>query len=262
LMNDDTIADPQLLANHLKIQQEKKSEKWAVLGAFRPSEESVHRPLCCWINHSSFLFPQNTLQSGAHRQSAYFITCNLSLRRAVLLEAGNFDAAFRVAEDTEMGTRLAQRGYGVWFEPELQATHEHGPFTANDLVRRARAYGEADWKLFRKHPELLGDGRGPFGLLRERDIARLRENVERNREAVAVAFTALQKTEQVEMKPLFEKRADGGSAAEELWRQLGKVVPLVYWQYLFDSFLAARQRDLAASESMGTTATAQFTAVR
>jgi len=244
-LNDDSIAGPQLLTEHLQAQREGKHEKYAVLGAFRPSEESTRRPLSCWINHSPFLFPQNGLKPGAYRECAYFITCNLSIARDALLEAGNFDPAFRVAEDTELGARLVQRGYAVWFHPAALAWHEHPQFDVNDLVRRARVYGQADWQLFQKHPHLLGTGAGPFGLLRDSDIAELQRNIAKNREAVAIGFSALQKLDQLATAPLFEKRPDGSMPAEQLWAQLSKVVPLVYWQYLFESFLAARSASLA-----------------
>jgi GT2 family glycosyltransferase/glycosyltransferase involved in cell wall biosynthesis/protein-L-isoaspartate O-methyltransferase len=249
LLNDDTIAGPQLLSEHLRAHRESKNEKVAILGAFRPSEESTRRPLSCWINHSPFLFPQNNLQPGGYREAAFFITCNLSLRRDAILEAGNFDPEFRVAEDTELGARLMPRGYSVWFHPAALAWHEHPQFDVNDLVRRARIYGDADWKLFAKHPQLLGTGAGPFGLLRDSDIALLRSNIENNREAVAIGFSALQKLDQLATAPLFQKRPDGSMPAEQLWAQLSKVVPLVYWQYLFESFLAARSAALAQLSS-------------
>ena len=251
LLNDDTIAGPKLLTEHSQAHRERKSGKFAVLGAFRPSEESTRRPLACWINHSPFLFPQTNLKPGAHSEAAYFITCNLSIRRDAILEAGNFDPEFRVAEDTELGARLMQRGYGVWFHPAALAWHEHPQFDINDLVRRASVYGEADWKLFQKHPRLLGSGAGPFGLLRDSDIAQLRSNIEKNREAVAIGFNALQKLDQLATAPLFEKRPDGSMPAEQLWAQLSKVVPLVYWQYLFESFLAARSRSLESPTAGG-----------
>ncbi|MGH9743526.1 MAG: glycosyltransferase family 2 protein, partial [Candidatus Acidiferrum sp.] len=241
LMNDDTIASSDLLAEHFKIQRENRGAKLAVLGAFRASDECVHRALSCWINRSPFFFPQNTLKPGRYQESAYFITCNLSIRREAVLEAGNFDPQFRVAEDTELGARLRQRSYEVLFHPDAEAWHEHGRFTLPDLLRRAGAYGQADWLLFQKHPELLGSGTGPFGKLQEGDFARLKATVEKNREAVAVAMNALELMEEMEMLPLFRKRTDGTTAAGELWLQLAKVVPMVYWQYLFESFLRARE---------------------
>lgn len=249
LLNDDTIAGPQLLSEHWAAHRECQNEKVAVLGAFRPSEESTRRPLSCWINHSPFFFPQNNLQPGGYREAAFFITCNLSIRRKAILEAGNFDPEFRVAEDTELGARLMPRGYSVRSHPAALAWHEHPQFDVNDLVRRARTYGQADWQLFQKHPQLLGSGAGPFGLLRDSDIALLRSNIEKNREAVAIGFSALQKLDQLATAPLFEKRPDGSMPAEQLWAQLAKVVPLVYWQYLFESFLAARSAAVAQLSS-------------
>ncbi len=261
LMNDDTIAGSQLLSEHLKAQRQNEREKMAVLGGFSPSEDCIHRALSFWINNSSFLFPQKALKPGSHSEAAYFITCNLSIRRQAILEAGNFDQNFRIAEDTELGTRLIRRGYRVLFHPKAGAWHEHSLFTVNDLLRRARAYGEADWMLFQKHPQLLGDGTGPFGLLRDADIARMKATVEKNREAVEMALRALEAMERMEMLPLFQKRADGSSAAEDLWQKLAKIVPMVYWQYLFESFLTARETYTAVETSDQKTVS-QLAAVR
>ncbi len=260
-MNDDTIAGSQLLSEHLKAQRQNEREKMAVLGGFSPSEDCIHRALSFWINNSSFLFPQKALKPGSHSEAAYFITCNLSIRRQAILEAGNFDQNFRIAEDTELGTRLIRRGYRVLFHPKAGAWHEHSLFTVNDLLRRARAYGEADWMLFQKHPQLLGDGTGPFGLLRDADIARMKATVEKNREAVEMALRALEAMERMEMLPLFQKRADGSSAAEDLWQKLAKIVPMVYWQYLFESFLTARETYTAVETSDQKTVS-QLAAVR
>ena len=244
LMNDDTIAEPNLLAQHLALHRQHSQEKWAVLGAFRPSQDSAQRALSLWINHSAFLFPQNNLKAGPLEGSAHFITCNLSVRRSAILEAGNFDPAFRVGEDTEMGARLEQRGFRAYFHPEAVATHEHAQFTLADLVRRAKAYGAADWLLFQKHRHLLGNGSGPFGSLREADIAGMKAHVEKDREAVAVAMQGLEKMEQLDMAPLLQRRGDESSPLNQLWRQLNTIVPMVYWHYLFESFLAARESAL------------------
>ncbi len=251
LINDDTIAGSNLLVEHLTVHRRNPREKWAVLGEFKPSMESIHRALSLWVNTSPFFFPQQNLKPGELCGQAYFVTCNLSVRREAVLEAGSFDPQFRVAEDTDLGTRLVQKGFKVKFHPEAGAVHEHGRFTLSDLIRRARNYAAADWKLFQKHPRLLGDGSGPFGRLQQQDLQRIEAYLDTNREAVRSALAALEALEGVDMIPLCQKDADGKTAAEGLLAQLAQVVPLVYWFHLFESFLQvwkeARPQDAPAS---------------
>ena len=241
--NDDTIAGPRVLEEHLRTHRQNPHKKLAVLGDFRPSDESKHRALSFWVNHSSFFFPQRHLKAGQLLGCAEFVSCNLSVRREAVLRAGNFDPDFRVAEDTELGWRLFCMGYRVLYHPAACAWHEHGVFTSNDLLRRAQAYGAADWALFQKHPQLLGEGTSPFGMLRPEDFSRLQKQVEANGSAVEVALTALKDLDEMEILPLLEEKSENGrSAADDMMRLLSKTVPLVYWHHLFQSFLAARER--------------------
>jgi len=113
LCNDDTIASSNLLVEHLAFHRGKPRESWAVLGEFRYSEDVGRRALSLFVNTSVFFFPQGALKPGQICDQAYFVTCNLSVSRQAVLDAGNFDPAFRVAEDTELGTRLARKKYSA-----------------------------------------------------------------------------------------------------------------------------------------------------
>jgi GT2 family glycosyltransferase/SAM-dependent methyltransferase/glycosyltransferase involved in cell wall biosynthesis len=237
LCNDDTIASSNLLVEHLSSHRDHSHEKIAVLGEFRYPTTVRGRALTLFVNASAFFFPQSALKPGQFYDQAYFVTCNLSVRRDAVLAAGNFDASFRVAEDTELGTRMAAQGLRVIYQPAAVAWHEHGPFTSEDLVRRAKAYGAANWDLFQKHPRLLGDGAGPFGSLSAQDENRLQTQVDRCGVAVANGLTALQALDGLDFRSLFADQLNGKDNAEELMRQVGQIVPLVYWHFLFESFL-------------------------
>jgi GT2 family glycosyltransferase/glycosyltransferase involved in cell wall biosynthesis/SAM-dependent methyltransferase len=254
--NDDTIAGSNLLVEHLTVHRQNPREKLAVLGGFTSSNDCIHRALSLWVNKSSFLFAQQDLQAGQLYDQAFFVTCNLSIRRAAVLDAGSFDPQFRVAEDTELGTRLIKEGFRVKFHPLAGATHEHASFTLQDLLRRARNYGVADWKLFEKHPHLLGDGSSPFGRLEEADFLRIEALLEQKREAVHAGVAALEALQDVEMIPLLYRDAEGKTRAEEILAQLSQVVPMVYWHYLLETFLGewkdsrARKSSPAPMESL------------
>jgi O-antigen biosynthesis protein len=242
LCNDDTIPDSQLLNEHLLLHRQSKGKNNAILGKFSASDESIKRALSFFVNRSPFFFPQATLQPGQILDQAYFVTCNLSVRRDLVLAAGNFDPEFRVAEDTELGARLARRGTRVVYHPSAHADHEHGTFTTSDLIRRAKAYGRADWALFKKHSWLLGDGGSPFGKLTESDIQSIIQRVGRDQAAVTAAVDALSALDSIDFIPVLNKQ--DREAALGIQAQLARLVPMVYWHYLLQSFLECRSEEL------------------
>jgi GT2 family glycosyltransferase len=252
LCNDDTIASSNLLAEHLSVHRQYPREKRAVLGEFRYSESVGTRALSLFVNTSVFFFPQSTLKKGGLYDQAYFVTCNLSVRRDAVLQAGNFDPRFRVAEDTELGARLVRNGLRVLYHPEAIAWHEHAQFTTNDLLRRALAYGAADWLLFAKHPHLLGDGSGPFGKLSSADGLRMRNQLAQYQTAVESGVAALEAMDDLDFRLFFKDKENGSARAEEIMRQVGQIVPMVYWHFLFKRFLEEWQ---ASREAAGATET-------
>jgi len=243
LCNDDTIPDSRLLDEHLRVHGAPENRNNAVLGRFTASRESARKALSFFVNRSAFFFPQTTLQAGQLLDQAYFITCNLSIRRDLVLAGGNFDPQFRVAEDTELGTRLVQRGSRVLYHPDATADHEHGTFTTEDLIRRAKAYGRADWTLFSKHPRLLGNGSSPFGLLTESDIHSIARRLDEGRDAVRAAVNALHALDGLDFLPCLDPCNRNRQSAFDILKQLAKLVPLVYWHYLLESFLERRSEE-------------------
>ena len=254
LCNDDTIASSNLLVEHLQAHRDHRGKQVAVLGAFRHSDDVGKRALSVFVNTSAFFFPQRTLKADQFYDQAHFVTCNISVRRDAVLAAGNFDAQFRVAEDTELGTRLVQHGLKVVYRPGAVAWHEHAGFTSRDLLRRAQNYGSTNWDLFAKHPQLLGVGDGPFGRLAPEDRARIQEEISRCRGAVANSLRALEALDAFDFRQIFKDQEHGSENAEDLLRKLNQIVPMVYWHYLFESFLERWQQaqpafDAAVSDS-------------
>jgi GT2 family glycosyltransferase/SAM-dependent methyltransferase/glycosyltransferase involved in cell wall biosynthesis len=248
LCNDDTIPDCQLLTEHLRVHRDHPKEKLAVLGEFRASPECARQALSFFVNTSTFFFPQHSLQAGQLLDQAYFVTCNLSVGHDAVLSAGNFDPQFRVAEDTELGTRLVARGYQVRYHPAARACHEHGVFATSDLIRRARAYGRADRALFAKHPRLLGKGESPFGLLSKNDLTLVAQRIALQREAVQSAVEGLEALDKINFLQCFKKAGDQRPQADGVLEQLAGVVPMVYWHYLLESFLECRAEDESAPD--------------
>jgi O-antigen biosynthesis protein len=248
LCNDDTVADCRLLSEHVSVHRSHPNEKWAVLGEFRASPKCAQHALSFFVNTSTFFFPQHSLKPGQLLDQAYFVTCNLSVRRDAVLAAGNFDPQFRVAEDTELGTRLVERGYRVRYHPAARACHEHANFSTTDLIRRARAYGRADLALFTKHPHLLGKGQSPFGMLTAADLTIMTQRINMQREAVRSAVDGLDALDKIDFLQCFKHLAEQRPQADAVLEQLASVVPMVYWHYLLESFLECHATAPAAEQ--------------
>ena len=238
LINDDTIASSTLLSEHLFVHRQHPKEKWAVLGNFVPSELCADRALSLWINTSPFFFPHQTLKPGQLCDASHFVTCNLSVRRDAIRNAGNFDPRFRVAEDTELGARLIKQGFRVRYHPEAAATHEHGRFSTADLLSRADNYGRADHLLFELHPELLASGTSPFGKLQPSDLQRIAALLDAKREAVTAALSALRALDDFDLRPLWLSNGGSPGSIEAVLQQLNTIVPLVYWHHLLETFFS------------------------
>jgi GT2 family glycosyltransferase/tetratricopeptide (TPR) repeat protein/glycosyltransferase involved in cell wall biosynthesis len=242
LFNDDTIATPDLLGEHLRVQREHGNDKCAVLGHFHYPCQASKRALSSFFATRPFLFPQAFLQPGFYRESAYFIGCNLSIRREAVLGAGSFDPQFRVAEDTELGVRLEQQGYRILYQPQALAWHDHLIFTAADLIERARVYAPADILLFKKHPRLLASGRSPFGKFDADWAAKTKVSLDQSRRQVTEWTQAIARFDHLDFAPLFNQRNGEVTEAELVLKAFDQVVPQVYWFHLFERLLELQEK--------------------
>jgi GT2 family glycosyltransferase len=237
-INDDTIAFPTLLEEHLRAHGSCPAKRFAVLGDFRYPATAGRRALTYFLSKRPFLFPQVRMNEGFYQGSAYFITCNLSVAREAVLAAGSFDRRFRVAEDTELGTRLMSQGYEVLYWPAACATHDHVNFRADDIVRRARSYGPATLLLLQKHPSLLGDGSSPFGRLDAAWTARTLNFLRNSRQEVEEALAAARRLDDFDFSTLVRGKLFGGkSSADEITNLLEKVINQVHWFYLLEAMV-------------------------
>jgi glycosyltransferase involved in cell wall biosynthesis len=154
-LNDDTIAADDLLATHVATHQTYRDDKLAVLGRFEFLPEHRATPFGFLLEHSEFLFYYRRMTPGGRHDYQYFWTCNLSVRRAAVIEAGAFDEAFDVpaAEDLDLGYRLQKLGYQVLYQPACRAWHDHR-ITPQGYCRTQQVRGKGAAMLYRKHPEL------------------------------------------------------------------------------------------------------------
>jgi glycosyltransferase involved in cell wall biosynthesis len=257
-INDDTIASATLLEEHLRAQGSSPGRKFGVLGDFAYPPLASRRALTYFLSKRPFLFPQVGMNKGFYRGCAYFITCNLSVARQAVLEAGSFDSRFHIAEDTELGARLTSRGYEVLYWPAARATHDHLNFQTDDIVRRARSYGPATLALFRKHPSLLGDGNGPFGRLDAAWKARAVNILQNSRGQVEEALAAVRRLDDLNFSTLLKGKLADVTSADGIISLLEKAITQVYWFYHLEGIVnGLDETESRTAEMQGSTSTSE-----
>ncbi|MEM9379621.1 MAG: glycosyltransferase [Planctomycetota bacterium] len=156
LVNDDTIASPELVAEHLAAHAEHGPDR-AVLGTFEQPRAALDNALMRTLEDSFLVFCYAGLDPAKLHDWTRFWTCNVSVSRAAVEDVGRFDEEFRHygCEDTDLGYRLETlRDVRVVFHPAARAEHEH-VLTFEDLRRRNRTVASAFVRFFRKHPGAL-----------------------------------------------------------------------------------------------------------
>jgi glycosyltransferase involved in cell wall biosynthesis len=152
---DDMIAPPDLLRTHVEAHQAHPEPEAAIVGDVRWFPTLQVTPLMHWLDHGGSYYHFYDLADGALIDHRYFVTANLSLKRA-FVGADRFDQDFRWAafEDMELGYRLMRRGLRLIFR-SIPIFHLH-PVTSEDLLRRMEYAGRAARLLERKWPNITG----------------------------------------------------------------------------------------------------------
>lgn len=135
-LDDDMIAAPQMVAAHLEAHARHPQPTTAVLGKVELHPRVARDPVNRWLERCQLQFEHARLRPGADVGFGRFYSCNVSLHRELLLDAGGFDERFLVYyEDTDLGWRLAQRGMRLRFFPQAKSYHLQRLSWA-DAVRR------------------------------------------------------------------------------------------------------------------------------
>jgi GT2 family glycosyltransferase len=121
-IDDDVVAKPELISEHLATHQ-REGDRIAVMGPMLIPPDFQLSPWAYW--EQTMLNKQyDDMQAGRWAPTArQFYTGNVSLARRHLIEAGGFDAAFRRAEDVELGYRLAAMGIRFVYNPRAGVYH-------------------------------------------------------------------------------------------------------------------------------------------
>jgi glycosyltransferase involved in cell wall biosynthesis len=156
-IGDDTVPEPQFLANHAKTHRDSGDDPLlACLGYTGwPSGERV-TAFMDYINDFGLQFGYKLIHHGQIVPFNFFYTSNISLDRE-LLGAEPFDTTFPAAawEDIELAFRLDAEGLKIRYNANAITRHYH-QMTVDSFARRQYTVGRSGAIFYRKHPELAG----------------------------------------------------------------------------------------------------------
>jgi GT2 family glycosyltransferase len=141
-VDDDTVADPDLVAAHLR-RHSSPDDDLVVIGPMLTPADYAISPWVQW--EQDMLTKQyDALRDGVYEATArQFYTGNASVARRHVLDAGGFDPQFRRAEDVELAYRLADRGVRFTFDPTA-VVHHYAERSFASWLAAAYAYGRND----------------------------------------------------------------------------------------------------------------------
>jgi glycosyltransferase involved in cell wall biosynthesis len=151
-LDDDLVAQPKLLAEHLRVQREHGGV--VGLGAI-PTVAAVQTGWLQKCFAEDFNEHYARLASGARSPS--WRDCyggNLSVPRAALLSVGGFASDMRRGHDVELGFRLSEYGLAFVFIATASGTQELHK-RADELVADFENYGRRAVEIYRHHPATL-----------------------------------------------------------------------------------------------------------
>jgi GT2 family glycosyltransferase len=148
-VDDDTVADPGLIAAHLR-RHESPNEDLVVIGPMLTPDDYAISPWVRW--EQDMLTKQyDAMRDGVYEATArQFYTGNASVARRHLVDVGGFDPTFRRAEDVELAYRLADRGLRFTFDPTA-VVHHYAERSFEAWLAAGYAYGRNDVVFGRDH---------------------------------------------------------------------------------------------------------------
>jgi glycosyltransferase involved in cell wall biosynthesis len=153
-LDDDIIADPELLAEHLRVQ---RAEEGVVgLGAI-PTVVPSHTGwlVRCFVEYSN----EHCVRLASGGRPTYWRDCysgNMSVARAAFSSVGGFATDMPRGEDVELGYRLSEQGLSFVYIPGALGT-EMQRKDPRQLVADFEENAVAATEIYRRHPRTLPD---------------------------------------------------------------------------------------------------------
>jgi GT2 family glycosyltransferase len=156
-LGDDTIPEPDWLAQHFRAHQERgEPAELAVIGYTCWHERLPRTRFLDFVNEYGLQFGYSIIENPEDVPFNFFYGSNLSVQRAFLGEEP-FNPRFPAAawEDIELGYRLKTRGLRLVYEPRAVAFHDHVT-SIRSFLKRRRMVGRSAVVFRHLHPELEG----------------------------------------------------------------------------------------------------------
>jgi glycosyltransferase involved in cell wall biosynthesis len=153
-LDDDDVADPDLLIAHLGAHICHRDPAIAVLGHTLLDPKVADLPLMRHVTGAGGqLFSQGWMRPGEMLTFREFWGGRSSCKRALLTEFGVFNPVFRFGcEDIELGWRLHQQAnLRVLYEPAAR-TRMIRALSFDDFCRRSHRQGRSQWVFAQLHP--------------------------------------------------------------------------------------------------------------
>jgi glycosyltransferase involved in cell wall biosynthesis len=139
LLDDDVIPGPDLIGEHAKFHYERSRDDSALLGYVTWHPDLPTSPFMRWYGEYGALFGYSLLVNNQEVNARFFYSCNISLKRKLLISHGGFNENLTVLEDNELGFRLAQEGMRLFFRKSAIAYH-YQTFTFRQTCERLERY--------------------------------------------------------------------------------------------------------------------------
>jgi len=152
-INDDTVPDRDLLEVHLKEHSIFPEEEVAILGHVAWSHDQISTPFLRWLDHGGPQFIFHEIKGKREVPWYYFVTANVSIKKAFVSRMDPFDEDFMAHQDTEFAWRAHQKGMKLLYNESALVYHFH-PRTFDEMRSRMVLVGEMTRLLVHKHPDL------------------------------------------------------------------------------------------------------------
>jgi glycosyltransferase involved in cell wall biosynthesis len=152
--DDDDIATPNLLREHLRSHRQYPGENVAILGYTCWAPGMMVTPVMEYITDvGQLLFAYKSLRHNQRLDYTYFWGGRTSCKRSFLVAHGVFNQDFpSIIEDVELGYRLSKFNLSIVFNRNA-VSHMVRPVTYDAFCRRCERVGAALYLLARLHPD-------------------------------------------------------------------------------------------------------------
>jgi glycosyltransferase involved in cell wall biosynthesis len=152
-LDDDDVADPNLITAHLAMHIAHPHSGIAVLGHTRLAPDVVRLPVMRHVTEVGYqLFSYDLLRPGQILGYTEFWGGRSSCKRELLLRHGAFNPMFRFGyEDIECAWRLAPHGLQVIYEPDALSTMIRA-ISFDDFCTRSYRQGRSQFQFATLHP--------------------------------------------------------------------------------------------------------------